>query len=222
MRFQLLAIPVLAAAAFASSPAETTTYVDGNLTGVSPNTGATLNLSDDKQMVLRTGLTNVEVPYDAISHFELGAVKETSHGGKFFGHGKKTETQLLIVNFKSAEGEEKTMTLELAQPAAASVMSTIQSHAKPAEQIAQNTPPPAPEKPADVKPADPAPADPASGKTTPDQPAKRTKLEKPDKVDTMKAGKESTTNWWGDDWWKTTRNADKWNKPQTANAPDQQ
>jgi hypothetical protein len=218
MRIQLLAIGMLAAAAFAGSPAETTTYVDGNLTGVSPNTGATLNLSDDKQMVLRTGLTNVEVPYDAISHFELGAVKETSHGGKLFRHGKKTETQLLIVNFKSAEGEEKTMTLELAQPSAASVMSTIQSHSKPAEQVAQNTPPPAPDKPADVKPADPAPATPA-----PEQTAKtRTKLPKPEKVDNMKAGRESTTVWWGDDWWKTTRNADKWNKPQGTNAPDQQ
>jgi len=210
MRIQLLAISMMAAAAFASSPSETTTYVDGNLTGVSPNTGATLNLSDEKQMVLRTGLANVEVPYEAISHAELGAVKENSHSVPFYkvwARGKKTETQLLIVNFKNAEGEEKTMTLELAQPAAASVISTIQSHTKGAEQVAQAAPTP-------ETSADPEPAKPAKEKKKPE-----TKAES--KTDVMKAGKEPT-QWWGDDYWKTARNADKWNKPAGTNAPDQQ
>lgn len=214
MRLQLLAIPMLAAAALASSPAETTTYVDGNLTGVSPNSGATLNLTDEKQMVLRTGLTNIEVPYESISHAELGAVKENPHNVPFYkvwAHGKKTETQLLIVNFKNAEGEEKTMTLELAQPAAASVMSTIQSHTKAPEQIASAEP--APEKPE---------AGPAATKPEKAEKEKKKSEPKPDKPDYMKAGKESTTTWWGDDWWKTTRNADKWNKPTGTNAPDQQ
>lgn len=212
MRIQLLAISMLAAAAFASSPAETTTYVDGNLTGVSPNSGATLNLSDQKQMVLRTGLTNIEVPYESISHAELGAVKETPHSVPFYkvwAHGKRTQTQLLIVNFKNSEGEDKTMTLELAQPAAASVLSTIESHTKGPEQVAEAAPAPAPEK-AD----DPAPATPAKEKKKPE-----TKAES--KPDFMKAGKEPA-QWWGDDYWKTTRNAEKWNKPTGTNAPDQQ
>ena len=118
MRIHFLAIPLLAAAIYGAPQAETTTYVDGNLTGVTPNSGATLTFSGEKEIVLRTGLTNVTVPYENISHAELGAVKETSHGHKLFGHHAKTQTQLLIVNFKNGEGEEKTMTLELAQPVA--------------------------------------------------------------------------------------------------------
>jgi len=52
----LAAWTVLACATvFAASRAETTTYVDGNLAGVSPNTGGTLVVSDDKTLVFRTG-----------------------------------------------------------------------------------------------------------------------------------------------------------------------
>ena len=36
---------------FGASRAETTTYVEGNLAGVSPNTGGTLLFSDAKAMV---------------------------------------------------------------------------------------------------------------------------------------------------------------------------
>jgi hypothetical protein len=205
MRIHLLAIPLLAAAAaFGAPQAETTTYVDGNLTGVSPNSGATLTYSGEKQMTLRTGLTNIDVPYENINHAELGAVKETSHGHKLFGRRTITQTQLLIVNFKNAEGEDKTMTLELVQPAAASVLSSIESHLTGPQQVASSeapAPPPAPEQPA------------AKLKT-------RTKLEL--KPDAAAATPKSSTDWWGDTWWKTTRNSDKWNKPASTNAPDQQ
>src|SRR5271170_8479523 len=81
--FSTMAIAALAVAgsctAFAAARAETTTYVDGNLTGVSPNTGGTLLFSDDKAMYFRTGLSTVAVPYSNINHAELGATKETSH-----------------------------------------------------------------------------------------------------------------------------------------------
>lgn len=213
MRIQFLAIPLLAAAVF-GAPAETTTYVDGNLTGVSPNSGATLTLSGDKEMVLRTGLTNIAVPYESISHAELGAVKETSHDVPFYkvwAHGKKTQTQLLTVNFKNAEGEEKTMTLELSQPAAAGVLSNIESHRGP-QQVASAAPAPQPEAvPAPVQPAEEQPAK-----------AKRTKLQPKPEPKAEAARPTESTNWWGDTWWKTTRNSDKWSKPNTTNAPDQQ
>lgn len=206
MRIHLLAIPLLAAAAaFGAPQAETTTYVDGNLTGVSPNSGATLTYSGEKQMTLRTGLTNIDVPYENISHAELGAVKETTHGHKLFGRRSTTQTQLLIVNFKNGEGEDKTMTLELAQPAAASVLSSIESHKAGPQQVASSetpAPPPAPEQPA------------AKLKTRPKTAAKTEA--------TAAAAPKSSTDWWGDTWWKTSRNADKWNKPAATNAPDQQ
>jgi len=204
MRIQLIAIPFLAVAAFAAPQSETTTYVDGNLTGVSPNSGATLTYSGDKQITLRTGLTNIDVPYENIGHAELGAVKETSHGHKLFGHHSKTQTQLLTVNFKNAEGEEKNMTLELAQPAAVSVLSSIQSHKAGPQQVASQQTPPAP-----VASEEPA----AKSKT-------RTKMVP--KADATAATPKSSTDWWGDTWWKTSRNTDKWNKPAATNAPDQQ
>ena len=116
-------------AALADSRAETTTYVDGNLTNVSPNSGGTLT-SDDKAIHLRTGLENLDVPYTNVSHAELGAVIENSHDVPFYkiwAHKRsKTQTQYLIVNFKNDEGAEKTMTLELAQPAAAGILEAIE------------------------------------------------------------------------------------------------
>ena len=208
MRIHFLAIPVLAAAMYGAPQAETTTYVDGNLTGVTPNSGATLTFSGEKEMVLRTGLTNVTVPYESISHAELGAVKETSHSVPFmkiWGRSKKTETQLLIVNFKNDTGEEKTMTLELAQPAASSVFTSIQSHKGAAEQVASNT--------QEAPSAAPAPAQPAA------EPVAKLKTRpKPE----AKAETPKSSDWWGDSWWKTTRNSDKWSKPAATNAPDQQ
>jgi hypothetical protein len=193
---RLILLAVLStAAAFAASRAETTTYVDGNLTGVSPNTGGTLLLSEEKAMYFRTGLSNVVVPYEGISKVELGAVKETSHGvplykvwalHKRFAGGNKTETQLLIVGFKNEDGEEKSMTLELAQSAASSVVSTLQERTGKTFVAATNK----------------APATQA-------------------KADASKSGAKSDGSkadaWWGDDYWKTTRNADKWNKSAGSN-----
>ncbi len=187
---RLTLIAVLTTAAFAASRSETTTYVDGNLKGVSPNTGGTLVLSEEKTMYFRTGLENVEVPYSGISKVELGAVKETSHDVPFykvwalhkrFNGSNKTETQLLIVNFKNEDGEEKAMTLELAKPAMDGVLRSIEK---------------------------------GTGKSW---------VSAEPKTQTASAKKKSaaeaknSTDWWGDDYWKTTRNADKWNKPAGSN-----
>src|SRR5580698_9127145 len=95
------------ATAFAASRAETTTYVDGNLTGVSANTGGTLLFSDDKAMVFRTGLATVTVPYATVTKAELGATRTNSHDVplyKVWARHKKTETQFLTVEFKNEEG----------------------------------------------------------------------------------------------------------------------
>ena len=178
----------------ANSRAETTTYVDGNLTGVAPNTGGTLLFSDDKAVYFRTGLETIPVPYASISKAELGATKVHSHDVPLYKvwalHKRfsgKTETQLLTLEFKTEEGEEKTMTLELAHSVAPNVLSTIQSHSAVEVAAAEPTEPPKALK--TVRPAQTKPA--AEG-------------------------------WWGDSVWKTTRNADKWNKPAATSAPDQQ
>ena len=228
--FSFAAWTVLACAtAFAASRSETTTYVDGNLTGVSPNTGGTLVFSDDKSMVFRTGLATVSVPYSAITKSELGATRTTSHDTAFYkvwARHKKTETQFLTVEFRNDEGEAKTMTLELGQASAPSVLATIQDHTNGAAQVASAAPAaPAPVQAApSASPAPaheavqqpritvPAPAAVASGKPI-IYPNDRGSIASPP----TKAG----SDWWGDDIWKTHTNAATWAKPTGTIAPEE-
>jgi hypothetical protein len=212
------------ATAFAASRAETTTYVDGNLTGVSPNTGGTLLFSDEKTLVFRTGLSTISIPYTAVTRSELGATRETSHGGpayKIWARHKKTETQFLTVEFKNDEGEAKTMTLELAQASAPSVLAAIQEHTAKTEtaEVAVIKQGPSPEKvvatvPVAAPAAAPAPARVAVAGSKPvndpnDRGAKASPATKPG------------SDWWGDDIWKTTRNASTWTKPTGTIAPEE-
>jgi hypothetical protein len=211
---------IACATVFAASRAETTTYVDGNLTGVSPNTGGTLVVSDDKTLVFRTGLTTVSVPYTAVTKSELGATRETSHGSKLFLRHKKTETQFLTVEFKNDEGEPKSMTLELAQASAPSVLAAIQDHTgknqtaevavvKGQEKLVTSVP-----VAGTPTASAPAPARVAASSTKPiNDPHDRGAIASP----ATKPG----SDWWGDDIWKTTRNAPTWTKPTGTNAPEE-
>lgn len=198
MRFTSIAILSLAAlsAVLADSRPETTTYVDGNLTGVSPNSGGTLMFSDDKAMYLHTGLETVAVPYEGISNAELGAVKETSHDVPLYKiwvrhRHEKTATQYLIVNFKNEAGEEKSMTLELATGAASTVLADLE--ARTGKKFG-------PSQSAEATPQfkDRAPASEKSASTS-----------------------KQADDWWGDAFWKTPRNADKWGKAASTTTPDQ-
>jgi hypothetical protein len=201
------------ATAFAASKAETTTYVDGNLAGFSANTGGTLVFSDDKTLVFRTGLATVNVPYDSITKSELGATRETSHGKplyKVWARHKKTETQFLVVEFKNEEGEAKTMTLELSQASAPSVLATIQEHKNGTTEVAAEAPAPLQRENVTHENAmKPAPAPAAVAKSTTDAGARASPA--------TKAGSE----WWGDNIWKTTSNAGTWAKPAGTSAPEE-
>jgi hypothetical protein len=188
---------IVAGAAFADSSPQTATYVDGNVAGVAPKTGGTLLFAGDQTMNFRTGLANVAVPYSNITHAELGAVVETSRDVPLYKvwalhkrFGAKPQNQYLIVNFTNEEGEQKTMTLELAQAAAPEVLTIIQDHTG--------------------KTIAPARTEIASSNTR----------KSSSKVDPMKAGPEAS-GWWGDDIWKTTRNADKWGKNPPQSQPEQ-
>jgi hypothetical protein len=194
------------ATAFAASRAETTTYVDGNLTGMSPNTGGTLMLSEDKSMSFRTGLATISVPYAAITKAELGSTRTNSHDVAFYkvwARHRKTETQFLTVEFKNDEGDAKTMTLELAQTSAPSVLAAIRERTGPAQVAAAGVVTPAD---AVIRPAQPTVkpvirANDAGAKASPP----------------TKAG----SDWWGDDVWKTRSNAATWAKPAGTIAPQE-
>jgi hypothetical protein len=206
------------ATVFAASRAETTTYVDGNLTGVSPNTGGTLLFSDDKTLVFRTGLSTISVPYATVTKSELGATRETSHGGpayKVWARKKKTETQFLVVEFKNEEGEAKTMTLELAQASAPSVLSAIQEHTEKNQtaEVAVTKEGPGQETVVKTVPvAAPAHVSASSNKPIIDQ---------HDRGSKASPATKPGSDWWGDDVWKTTRNSSGWSKPTGTNAPEE-
>jgi hypothetical protein len=207
--------------AFADSRAETTTYVDGNLAGISANTGGTLVFSDDKSMTFRTGLTTVSIPYESITRSELGATRVNKHDVAFYkvwARRKKTETQFLTVEFKNEEGEAKSMTLELAQASAPEVLAAIHEHTgKPgASEVASAA---APEAKTEAK---------AVSKPAPNlDNLEHIKVKAAPAVAKVDAGAKASpatksgSDWWGDDIWKTTRNAATWNKPAGTSAPEE-
>jgi hypothetical protein len=86
------------------------------------------------------------VPYESIQRAELGAIQTRGHEPMginplaLVSRLHKTETQLLTVEFKSGLGEDQTMTLELAKPAASSVLATIQEHSPNSTVAAARTP----------------------------------------------------------------------------------
>ncbi len=228
MHTRLLVLIASAALTFAAGvTSETSTYIDGTLPGISPNTGGTLVLSDAKALSFRTGLTTVSINYAQVTHVELGATKETSHDVPVYKvwalHkrlGGKTQTQLLVVNFKDETGSDKSMTLEVAKSSANSVLSTIKS---------RTTEQPVAEKTV-VASADQAPASQASEapKVATNEPVKSKKELKEEAKLEAKAAKheakeektaaksEKPGEWWGDGYWKTTRNADKWSQKSPA------
>lgn len=189
MRFiSFLALAVAACGASVGTVhPETATYIEGNLTGVTPNTAGTLMFSDGTAMYLRTDSETIPVPYASISNAKLSAPKTHSHETalqKASSLSKrlagKTATKYLTVDFKNTGGEDQTMTLELAQPSASHALAAIQSRtaAALAKEAASHSP--------------------------------------------------AKDDWWGDKYWKTTRNADKWadkeadkeaNKASASDAP---
>src|SRR6185436_2402971 len=119
---------------------ETTTYIDGNLTGVTPQTGGTLVFNNEKALQFRTGLATFDVPYANITKAELGAKQVHSRKAPAYKVwalpkriGGNTSTQILLLEFKGEEGEAKSMTLELASSSVNSVVGSINSHRSPSE-----------------------------------------------------------------------------------------
>ena len=160
MRFLILpTLTILTGGLLLAADSETVTYIGGTIADFAPNSGASLNLDNPQTMELRTPLHTVQVSYGQVSKAELGAVKTHSQEPealyKVWALHKrfiKSETQQMTVAFKNDSGQDQTMTIELAKPAASSLLAKIQSH----------------------------------------------------------TGSVANNSWWGDDYWKTTRNKDQW------------
>jgi len=182
--------------ALADSSPQTATYVDGNVAGVAPKTGGTLLFAGDETMNFRTGLTNVAVPYANISHAELGAVVQTSHNEPLY------KVWALHKRF-GAKPESQYLIVNFANEEGEAKSMTLELSRAAAPEVlsliqTHNASAVAP------------------GQT---QVATAGNSRKSAKPDAMKAGPESS-GWWGDDYWKTSRNADKWSKSSTSSSPE--
>ena len=181
-------------AAFGGSSPQNTTYVEGNLSGVSPDSGGTLLFPDDQAMVFKTGDKLFQIPYAKIGKAELGAVKVHSHHVPLYqaplykawvlSKRLTGKTQLLTVAFKGDEGEDVSMTVELPRPTAVEVLATIDGYTGKGPVVG-----------------------PPLIKLTEDQ------------ITASGPANTAKTPWWGDDYWKTPRNSDKWNSVRAASAP---
>lgn len=130
---RLLILSLLAGLA----PAADFTYLHGNVTELSPNSGGTITYRSGKAILLKTDLHKIAIPFAKILNAELGEVhspapdpiyKVWSIKKRFSGKG---ETQELTVVFKDDAGQEQTATLELARDEANGVVAAIHDQNDP-------------------------------------------------------------------------------------------
>jgi hypothetical protein len=160
MRFLTLStLTILTGGLLAAADSTIVTYIDGNVAGLSPNTGATLYLNNPQSLELKTTLHNVKIPYAQISKAELGSVTphtpEPEPLYKVWALPKrlvKTETQQMKLAFTDENGRDQIMTIEMSKTSVDGVLGTIERYSP----------------------------------------------------------KVANTSWWGDGYWKTTRNRDTW------------
>src|SRR5260370_37469583 len=131
---QLAAGTLACVLALAAGPTENITYVDGNLTGVTPQSAGALVYSGTEALEIKVGLSTLAVPYAGIAKAGLSAPQQHSSDvplykvWKLRKHFSKTATQLLTVNFTDDQGEARNMTLELGVAAASTVLNVIKLH----------------------------------------------------------------------------------------------
>jgi hypothetical protein len=135
MRIPFLLV-LLGGMVLAAANVHTTTYVVGNLDNIAAGAIGTVNLSDDRAIVFRTRETTVEVAYESINKAELGARVTHTPDVPFYKvwelHKRllapRDSTQYLTVDFKSAGGQDRTMTLELDASVASDLLAVIEIH----------------------------------------------------------------------------------------------
>jgi hypothetical protein len=136
MRF--LTVPtltILAGGLLAAADSATVTYIDGNVANLTPNSGATLYMTNPQTMELKTPLHKVQIPYAQISKAEVGSVMVHTADPeplyKVWALPKrlmKSETQQMTLAFKDANGQDQKMTIEMSKVSADSVLATIELH----------------------------------------------------------------------------------------------
>jgi hypothetical protein len=136
MRFITLpTLTILAGGLLAAADSATVTYIDGNIADLSPNSGATLYMTNAQSMELKTLEHSVQVPYSQISKAELGNIQvhtsEPEPLYKVWALPKRlirSETRQMTLGFTNGNGQDQTMTIEMSRTAADSTLATIERH----------------------------------------------------------------------------------------------
>ena len=121
---------------FAAANVHPATYVIGNLDNVSAGAVGTVNLSGDKEIVFRTRETAVAVAYANIMKAELGPRVSHSPDVPIYKvwelHKKllapRDNSQYVTMDFKTADGQDRSMTLDLDSAVANDLMAVIEIH----------------------------------------------------------------------------------------------
>jgi hypothetical protein len=178
---------------------ENAVYTGGNLDGIAPQAKVTLDLSGDKTIKIRDGQTDVNVPYAGVTKTNVSAAdaKDPAAPKHKLSLGKSGHpAQLLTVEFKNAQGDAKTVTLQLTKPAASNVVAVIGKHNRAVQ---------------------------AALKSQPKKSKKDKDADKDDKKEVAKTNADEAVSnkdgsWWGDSVWKTNRNQAKWEQQSGAAA----
>jgi hypothetical protein len=184
---------------------ENAVYTGGDLDGIAPQSNVVVDLSGDNVLKVRAAQTDFSVPYATVTKAGVAATDDAPPAkSKFSFHKSAKPAQTLTVEFQSVKGEAKSMTLQLSQPAANSVLAAVRKHS-PVVQV------PVKEKRAKVAKKDKS-ADQTAEKK--DEKASGDKTEDPHEIAKNNPGTKAVSNadgsWWGDDVWKTTRNQARW------------
>jgi hypothetical protein len=160
---------------------ETSTYVSGNVASLKPNTGGTLVFTDKDSMIFRSGSAEVKVPYASILHAELGATESRTHDGPGF----KILSRIL-------KTETQLLTVEFKSGLGENQTMTLQLAKFVAPGVLNTIKENAGDEVASAT---------KSGGTRAAAAAKAS----------IPASADDKNAWWGDGYWKTTRNQDSWN-----------
>jgi hypothetical protein len=165
---------------------ETSTYVSGNVAALKPNTGGTLVFTDKDSMMFRSGSAEVKVPYASILHAELGETQTRSHDQSGF--------KLLTLANHLFKTETQLLTVEFKSGLGEDQTMTLQLAKFVAPGVLNTIKENAGDQVASVAKS------PSGSKTAGKNAAAGTPAASDDK-----------NAWWGDSYWKTTRNQDSWN-----------
>lgn len=210
---------LIAAAVFSMVPAatwagtaNTVEFVGGNVKSIPANTTGSLDASGSSELSFHYGKSVLRVPYQSIVHTEVTEptgmhlwrvpVPKLGKGARFLNISYKDGESTRMLTFKAPAGN------------VSELVSTIEQHRNPKPQLsAKESNPEAKAASKEKASKEKTPKHVASKASKSDKKSKKSeeiaKAEKP--APEKKADiKTDTAEWWGDSYWRTTRNKTKW------------